>query len=219
MIESSKYFQAMLGPNFREGNEKEIVLHGIDGSTLQHLIDFSYAGGTIITTDNIEALLDAAASMEFVELEQDCCKFLMDNLSLGNFLDALFFADKYSFEKLKQKALNLIRDHFEDIPVVDLLEISCESFVELLKYERFKIEECVLFDRLAQWVGHNKTERAKHVPSLVKHIRMQHITDEVIRIEKTTSKLIIFLYLFQISFSSSSRKSSHSSMNMTANRF
>lgn len=184
MIESSKYFQAMLGPNFREGNEKEIVLHGIDGFTLQHLIDFSYAGGTTITTDNFEALLDAAASMEFVELEQDCCKFLMDNLSLGNFPDALFFADKYSFEKLKQKALNLIRDHFEDIPVVDLLEISYESFVELLKYEHSKIEESVLFDRLAQWVGHNKTERAKHVPSLVKHIRMQHITDEVIQIEK-----------------------------------
>lgn len=181
MTESSKYFDAMLGPNFREGSENEIVLRDIDGTTLQLVIHFCYAGHTKITTDNVEELIDAASRMEFLRLEQDCCDFLIDNLTVENCVDALLIADKYNFSELNQKALQFIRDHFEAVPIADVLEVSHENFDELLKYAHYRIEESIIFDRLVQWVGHNKVERAKYVPALAEHIRLEHISDEVIR--------------------------------------
>lgn len=181
MIESSKYFQVMFGPDFREGNEEEIVLHDIDGATLRLLIDFCYAGHTTITRDNVEDLIDAAARMEFVKLEQDCCKFLIDILAIDNCVDALLIADKYNFTELKQKALNFIRNHFEDVAVDDLVEINYKNFAELLKYEHYKIHESTIFDRLVRWISHDKKERAEYVPLLVECVRLEHIPDEVIR--------------------------------------
>lgn len=179
MTESSKYFQAMLGPNFREGSEEEIVLPHINGTTLQLLIDFCYFGHATITRDNVEELIEAAASMEFVQLEQDCCEFLIDNLTVDNCLDALFMADTYNSTKLKQKTLQFIRDHFEDVALVDVHDISYENVVELLKYEQYKIPECIIFDRLVRWIYHNRKERTKYVPVLVQYVRLEHIQDDV----------------------------------------
>lgn len=171
----------MFGPNFCEGGKKEIVLQHIDGATLQCLIEFCYKGRTTITTDNVEDLIDAAASMEFVRLEQDCCKFLIDYLRVDNCLDALLIADKYNFEELSKKSLKFIRDHFEDVPIADMLEISYTYFTELLKYEDHKIHERIVFDRLVRWIDYDKKERTKYVPSLIVYIRLEHITDKVNR--------------------------------------
>lgn len=171
----------MLGPNFCEGGKNEIVLKDIDGPTLQLLIDFCYTGRTTITRDNVEELIDAAASMEFVRLEQDCCKFLIDNMAVNNCLDALFIAEKYNSKELSNKSLKFIRDHFGHVPIADVVEISYANFTELLKYEDHKIHESIVFDRLVQWIDHDRKERTKYVASLVKYIRLQHIPDKVIR--------------------------------------
>lgn len=171
----------MLGPNFREANEKEIVLHDIDGATLQLLINFCYAGRITITSDNIEDLVDAAARMELIPLEQDCCKFLIDNLTIDNCLDVLFIADKYNFTQLNQKTLDFMCEHFEDIPIADMVEINYKNFNELLNYGNYKFPESIVFDRLVRWCGHNERERAKYVPLLVDYIRLECIPDEVIR--------------------------------------
>lgn len=78
-------------------------------STPKLLIAFCNTGHIVITSDNIEDIIDAAASMEFVQLEKGCCQHLISNLEVDNCMDALLLADKYNLAKLNQESLKFTR--------------------------------------------------------------------------------------------------------------
>lgn len=68
MMASSPYFNALLGPNYKEAEKKEIKLSKIDGKTLKTIIHFCYTGRVEITNDTVADILAAASSMELVQL-------------------------------------------------------------------------------------------------------------------------------------------------------
>lgn len=177
---SSKYFEALLGPDFREGTENVIVLPNVDGPTLKAIICYIYAGFIELTEDNIATILAAASGMELISLEEKCEKYLEENLSKDNCVAILMLADTYAFGQLKMKALTEVCAHFEYIPMADILSMEGNSFNEILKCDKIKIPETKIFEYLVEWVRKNETERAKFVPVCLKSIRLEFMPKEVI---------------------------------------
>lgn len=180
MSNSSKYFESLLGPNFKEGTEKEVVLKKIDGSTLKTIIYYIYAGHVKLTEDNIVNVLAAASGMELVSLEEKCSEYLQENLTKENCLDVLSLADKYGIGQLRTNALNLVCAHFENIPLADILQLDGIVFNDLLKCEHFEANETKIFESLAEWVQQNESKRAKFMPELLQSIRLEYLPGEVI---------------------------------------
>lgn len=181
IAKSSKFFEALVGPNFKEGTEEEIVLESVDGPTLKAVIYYIYSGQIEFTSNNIGRMLDAAAGMELLSLEVKCGQYLEDALTAENCLNTLLLADKYSLDKVKKRALTQVVAHFEKIPRADILQIDGNLFNDLLKFEHFEVPESTIFECLVEWVQHNETKRAQFMPDLLKTIKLEHMPGEVIR--------------------------------------
>lgn len=177
---SSQYFETLLGPNFREGNEEEIILKSVDGPTLKTIICYIYAGYIELNKDNIESVLSAASGMELVALEEKCAKYLQENLTNENCVNTLLLADTYSLDQLKTNALSQVCANFENIPTAHILPIESNCLGQILKYDKIQIPETKMFECLVEWVKTNETERAKCVPEHLKYIRLQYIPGKVI---------------------------------------
>lgn len=108
MISTSEYFQAFLGPNFKEGHGAEVTIADIDGSTLKSIINFCYTGKIEINVENIMQLVWSASTMGFVYIERECKQFWCDNLTASNCVEFFVMADKFGFLELRRKSLAYI---------------------------------------------------------------------------------------------------------------
>lgn len=175
MISSSKYFQALLGPSFKEGHEQEVTISNIDGPTLKAIIDYCYSGNLKISGENIDRMVAAASAMKLVPIEKKCEQFWNDHLAPSNCVETFVAADKYSFSDLREKSFGFICEHFEALSVIQIQELEMKHFFELLGCAEIQALEEHIFQRLVQWTEHNEEERSKHVPDLIKLIEMGKI--------------------------------------------
>lgn len=179
MMSASNYFRALLGPNFKEGDDEEVTLSNTDGPTLRKIIDFCYTGKIKITNENIEQIIDRASYMEIVRIERKCEQFWIDTLATSNCVEIFLAADKYSFKDLRKISFDFICEHFEAVADIELKKIGVSFFSELLECDQICAREEFIFHRLAEWVGYQETARSKHVPELMKTVRLEKITQPV----------------------------------------
>lgn len=176
---SSKYFVALLGPNFREGAAKEIPLEAVDGLMLKTILDFIYSGQIGINGANVADIVAAASSMELIALEERCGEFWKTNMSVENCVEVFLNADKYRLTKLRSEALKFICDHFEDATTEDIEQMNEENIRELLEQDVISAPETIVFDRLAQWLVENNIKGGDIVSEMLKLIRLSHIPNKV----------------------------------------
>lgn len=179
LVAASPYFQALLGPNYKEANEKEVVLSDIDGKTLKAIIGFCYTGHIEITAENIDDTMAAASSKELVYLEKMCSQFCCVNLNANNCLSVLLIAEKYHLNDLSQTSLRYICENFIDIPIKDMMEIDEKILETILKQNQINAAEIFIFECFMQWVQHEDANRSVHVAALASLIRLEHIPGEV----------------------------------------
>lgn len=187
-----EYFDALLGPNFREGTKNEIVLEGFDGPTLKAGLQYIYTGYIELTEDNIESVLHIASSMQIVSLEQKCAQYLRTNTNLENWFDVLMLADKYNLLQLRADTLNFVCENFNDIPMDDILQFDGNLFSELLKQQQFQVPETRIFDCLVEWTKNDDVNRAPFVRELLMLIFLDCLPTEVISEEEEEDKHMIF---------------------------
>lgn len=172
IAKSSSYFNALLGANFREGTNKEIILKGVDGPTLKAILQFIYIGYVELTQDNVEQVLVAASSMEIVGLEKKCAQYLEDDLSTHSCVNSLTLADKYSVEQWRTKAFTFVCKNFSKISPHDFVQIDATIMHNILKSVEIQATEYKIFNCLKYWVEYNEIDRAKFVPFFLKSIRL-----------------------------------------------
>lgn len=116
---SSRYFEAMFRPTLGlcENQQKSIVLHSIDTSTLRALIDFIYTGHIAIEQQNVQELLAAGDMLQIPEVVEECCAFLCRELHASNALGILRFAETHHCEQLVQSAQNFVFTNFPQVCV------------------------------------------------------------------------------------------------------
>lgn len=179
MAAASEYFEVLLGQKFKEGKEEDVTLEGIDGSTLNLIINFCYTGIIDINEQNIDDIILAASSMELLLLEKKCSDFWAKRLRFENWVDIYIKADKYTLTELKSRIFQLICESFERVPSADLARVDQFFFRDVLKYEKIQVPEQILFTRLQQWIAHDPNERVKFVAEFIKYIRLEHLPGQV----------------------------------------
>lgn len=156
MMSSSKYFEALLGPNFREGNSTDdIVLNDIDGETLKQIVQFCSIGKIDLNCDNVNHILWAASSMNLIELENKCCHFLKENLTINNLTDTLMMAELFCHTSLKQNIINYFGIEFNNIPKKTLMFLNREQFIDLMRCEKIMASEEIIFERIQEYIERN----------------------------------------------------------------
>lgn len=179
MMSASNYFHALLGPNFKEVKDKEVIIADVDGATLKSIIDYCYTGNITINNENIMSIISVASRMEMVEIERECEHHWMRNLAFHNVVETFMSADKYSLTVLRKKSINLMCVSFDNVTASQLKKLDFQHFVELLKCnEIFGPEEDVC-RKLIQWVDHDKKNRSKNAAALLKLVKLKCIPIQV----------------------------------------
>lgn len=179
MVAASPYFHALLGPNYREANENDVVLTDIDGKTLTSVIEFCYTGRIKIDTDNVNAIMAAASSKELIHLEKICSQFWSEKLDISNCLSVLLVAEKYHLTDLRHTSVLYICANFVDIPIAEMVKVDEKMLEAILKQDQLSAPESFIFECFMKWVQHDELHRSVHVALLANLIRLEHIPGEV----------------------------------------
>lgn len=200
MMSSSKYFQALLGSHFKEGQQGKVTIADIDGPTLKSIIEFCYTGELQITDENIEQIIAAASAMEFVVIEEKCQQFWSENVATSNCLEIFSLADRYSFLKLRKKLLDIICEYFDVVSIIELQALTFSCFLELLKCDLIHVvwQEEFIFHRMMLWIEYNAVNRSKYAPELFQLIRLGILSKSVRCVQIHISVFLFTLYFSRI---------------------
>lgn len=166
---------------------------------LKIILEFIYTTDIEISGENVCDILAAASSVELIALEEKCANFLGNSLSIANCVEIFLNAYKYHLDHLWAKAMKFICVHFEEVPIEDIQHIDGNNFQEVLKHDEIAAAETIVFDRLVQWMDHNKIGVSKLATDMLKLIRLAHIPIAVSRfILYQNWKFLIRIFNLQI---------------------
>ena len=132
----SSYFEALLGVNWKEGNEDEIEILGLDETAVSVLIEFAYSGTIDINKDNVKSLLEVADYLEVESVKKSCADLLKDDIGNKTCLSIWQLADVFALEKLREVAKQHTLRHFTDVCKEDeFLCLPCKFLTELIANE------------------------------------------------------------------------------------
>ena len=94
----------MFTSEMAESQQKEVVLNGVEASTLKLLLDYAYSATIPINKHNVQALLSAANLLEVLPVRDACCRFLERHMDETNCLGIHCFAEAHACTDLQQKA-------------------------------------------------------------------------------------------------------------------
>lgn len=178
MVSASDYFHALLGPNFEEGTENEVLIGDVNGQTLKSIIDFCYSGEIGIQADNVESILAAASKMAMIDIETMCEQYLHRRLSIENLVDAFMLADKYSLVELRRRSFDELCRDFESATDSQIQKLSAPQLTELLQSDNVAASEDDICRKVIGWIDHEES-RSNDAPDILKIIRLEHISVQV----------------------------------------
>lgn len=171
---ASDYFTA--APIFDGNNYSEFTLDAIDavdGQMIRMIVDFCYSGYIELTEDNVGTLIAVASYYQFDLLAEKCWQYRNDTLVVSNAVDVFLIADKYSNPDLREKAFALVCKN----PPSNFRKLDQRQLGDVLKSDLLEAKEDNLFTMLMDWYECDKEEGGKYMPTLLQHIRLEHITD------------------------------------------
>lgn len=160
--------------SLRETEEKEITLIDVHGDPLQLLVQYCYTGGIELREDNVEILLATACLLQLSPVVTACCNFLAKRLHPSNCLGFALFAEQQSCHALYNLSTSYTSQHFMQVcKNQEFYQLSAEQLATLLKSDDLNVPtEQDVFHALMSWVQHEFEEREKHIPELLKLIRL-----------------------------------------------
>lgn len=176
---SSKYFDALLGPNYMEGRVNRVTLKDIDGQTLETIVNYCYTGHIDINDDNVDDVIAAASSMELLALEQKIAHLWSGKLNAGNCIQILQEAEKYYLIDLWYKSLQFCATNINEIQLHRMLNIDERNLGKILERDEINLPEERIFNLIVKWVERNAEEGAKCMPTILKLVRLKHIASKV----------------------------------------
>lgn len=179
LCEVSDYFKALLGPNFAESHQNEIVLSGFDAPTLQSVVDYCDSGIIELTAENIESIIEAARSMSIALLEEECCTFLKRNSRAENCVSAFYISDLYSLVDVRAYLFEFICRVFEHIEINDFQFLPEGNLKEFLEFKRINAPEQLLLDVLLSWIEFDERNRANAFKEMLDLINLDLIDTKV----------------------------------------
>ncbi|XP_076818772.1 kelch-like protein 5 [Clavelina lepadiformis] len=188
----SDYFKAMFNNDVRESHEEEVTISDVDADALEKIISYMYTGRLEMSEENVERVLSTANMLQLHPVVDAGCNFLMKQLHPSNCLGIRAFADLQSCHRLYKEAHVYTMEHFTDVMRnQEFVMLHFNQVCELVGSDDVNVpSEMTLFEALLIWVKHSEAERKQHMPELLSHIRLTHMSKEFLADRVQTNSLI-----------------------------
>ncbi|GJQ83409.1 hypothetical protein Trydic_g14191 [Trypoxylus dichotomus] len=188
----SPYFFAMFNGNMKEHSSTEVILHDIDPTAIEMLLDFSYTGQIMITADNVQVLLPASSLLQMHEVREACCTFLMKQLHPTNCLGIRSFADTHSCKELLIKSHCFALQNFQQVVgTEEFLLLPFNEVEELISNGQLNISsEEDVFTAVLNWVKHDLANRSQYISKLMIHVRLPLVNREFLMTRVDNEQLV-----------------------------
>lgn len=154
---ASPYFAALLGPNFAEENNEEIVLNSFDGPTFRKILYYIHSNFLDIKRSNATNLLIGAASLNMSDVESRCGVFLQKNLNIYNIVETWKLLLTFNLS-ITDKTKQFYARHFSKIPKSTFMELSKDDFSMFIKVNYIHVSEEVIFDYIKEYIELHSSE-------------------------------------------------------------
>ena len=170
---STSYFRAMFTGNLMESSQKDIQFPGIEGQTLETLVDFMYSGRVDVNERNVDSLLESASMLQMVSVLETCCKFLLKRLNSDNCLGVLSVGRLLSLPSLFEGALAFVERNFSAVSKSEeFLDLPANVLSDLLTRDGlFVHSETEVFDACIRWLKHEWPGRASDACEALSWVR------------------------------------------------
>ncbi|XP_021364744.1 uncharacterized protein LOC110457702 [Mizuhopecten yessoensis] len=127
----SEYFKVLLHMDAK--NKSDVVLHDVDFSSLELLLQFAYTGSVEVTGNNVQSLFIVADYLQVEFVKESCQRLLLKSVDRSNCVSMLSFAAKFYLEKIKNRCIKLIGRHLEEASrMEEFSAIPYDCVLELL---------------------------------------------------------------------------------------
>ncbi|XP_036338594.1 kelch-like protein 1 [Rhagoletis pomonella] len=169
---ASPYFKDLFKSD--KGLTPVIEVNDIDSDTFERLITFCYTGQTLVTIDNVDAMLKAALYLKLDEAVVNCVDYILEHIT----------------DYTLQRAYSLERET-QCVPLYEkLLEYDINNFMEISKHREFlsfdaeKLQAIIeshnlnvtceedAFYAVKQWYEYDASGRKHKLPDLISRLRL-----------------------------------------------
>ena len=179
---ASPFFLSLLESDMRESNEQliRIELEEATAAVMEEVLKYIYTGNVSVTEESGHNLIATADYLLMPGLKTAACDFLRKNLIPDNCLCNYYFADKYQCTELKESSSKVIQKRFSIVMETDdFLNLDVEQVMEWVSSDNVIVKaEEQIFHGIVKWVSHNKSEREKDFPELLRQVRLMSISHD-----------------------------------------
>lgn len=189
---SSSYFLAMFTHQLRESEQQEVEIKDMNPAILRSLVDFAYTGEIDVVVENVQEILAAASLLQIIQVQSICCEFLKKQLDATNCLGIKNFAEANGCSQLSDVIDAFARRHFHEVAGgSEFLNSTWENIASLISSSDLNVKkEEEVYSAVMQWVKQDPTERAHHLPELLKHVRLPLLSVHSLMTEVDNEPLI-----------------------------
>lgn len=189
---SSDYFMAMFTGHMATVSGK-VHVQGITAAAMSILLDFIYKGEILITEENVEDLFCGSCLLLLDSVNQVCCKFIQERLTLANCWGIRALADKFNCNDLLRRVIVFLQENFKEAARLDeVLLLPARELGEFLVDDDIVItKEEDLFDLLLKWLEYDQGNRQKDFASLLRKIRLPQVSKEYLEKVISVHKVVI----------------------------
>ena len=184
--------------SFVEQQQFEIVIHNVDGRSLEELIKYCYLGTVAISEETVQSLLAAATMLAATDVIALCADYLRVRLQAANALGIHQFAELVGCLELKEAAFGYILNHFVRISSSsspndgtstssavneEFLALTPDRLAEILSSDHLDTGEAgepEVLRALNTWMAADPDRRRPFLPQLIKHIRFPKFSQEAL---------------------------------------
>ena len=166
----------------RESNEQliRIELEEATVAVMEEVLKYIYTGNVSVTEESGHNLIATADYLLMPGLKTAACDFLKINVTPENCLYNYYFADKYQCTELKESSCEVIQTDFRVVMETDdFMNLNVRQVMEWVVSDDVVVRaEEEIFHGIVKWVSHNKSEREKDFPELLRQVRLISISHD-----------------------------------------
>ncbi|VDN20387.1 unnamed protein product [Gongylonema pulchrum] len=163
-----------------------LLFQGMDGTSLQALVDYMYTGRLMISEQNVQSLLTTGSLLQLTCVRDACSRFLLEQLDPSNCLGIAQFARLHGCSQLALSATTFIQQHFSQlVHCEEFLALDKEQVIELISSDHLTTNgEHKVYEAVVRWIMHDCKNRSRAYPELLAHVRLpllssDYLTDKV----------------------------------------
>nr|XP_002126578.2 kelch-like protein diablo isoform X1 [Ciona intestinalis] len=177
----SKYFNTMFNTEMEEKYKDVVEVHGVDGESVEKLVDFMYTGKININTNNVCDLLAVSDFLQMPSVRKLCIEYLLTTVSPQNCFTIQALADRFTIPKLTEKFNNFVVENYQQVVSDEhFKKLSKDDVTKLLQSTHGKVPSDLVYTAVINWVKFELASNESHLSEVIKFVDFHEMSPEML---------------------------------------